>query len=174
LLLNYIFILGDFLDKFFKKNVFKLQPLLRWAIICSVDNADMDGQEDSCINYFLTQLRETARNNKYIGQSINEAITQPDVYQVMNKLWKTKEDVIKAIPSNAKEKWKNYQIVLFVLPQKAKLLYDVIKQATNKDLLCIPTQCMVSKNLKQTNDSPILMGLWLQMQSKVFFFIYIT
>jgi hypothetical protein len=86
----------------------------------------------------------------------------------MDGRWRSKQEVINAVQKSVRSRdiWKSYQIVLFVLPRKAELIYSVIKQATNKEL-CIPTQCVVSNNLQQKN-GPIIMGLWFQIQSKVF------
>jgi hypothetical protein len=96
----------------------------------------------------------------------------PDIYEVMDGRWRSKQEVIAAVQKvvKSREIWKSYQIVLFVLPRRAELIYNVIKQSTNKEL-SIPTQCLVSNNIQKPN-GPIILGLWLQMQSKVFFFFF--
>jgi hypothetical protein len=141
-----------------------LQPLLRWAIVCTSDDAYEDPQYGSWINHFITEIRKSACGDKNVNK--------PDIYQIMNGRWRTKDEVIKEVQKVVKSRqiWSSYQIVLFVLPQRAEPIYKAIKQATNNEIK-VPTQCVVSNNIQGTY-GPKLLGLWLQMQTKLFFFFF--
>jgi hypothetical protein len=140
-----------------------LQPFQRWAIICSYADAEDDPRYGSWINHFVKELRKAARGD--------QNISQPDVYQIMDGSgrWEKKDDLITLVKNKVKNEqtWKSYQIVLFVIPRRGEQIYRLIKQATNTEIR-VPTQVLVAKNLQEYN-GPILLGLWLQIQTKVFF-----